>query len=208
MIKLTAQQCFDRACEVYENAKSIVGDLTVAAKEISPEFNGEIAMRQFDLIAQAIMLNIAVMDGKFNELEATFIENITEYSDILAVVNKEMQKKDPEWPEIKWTDIDSLKPENKEKFGVICADTVSRFADEFTFYFSAIDLIDEERDYFEELQVCLFNLITFISAVDEGGFDAEKGATEENIRGLQIMKIIFNDAWEKNLENFKAQLDG
>ena len=42
MIKLTAQQCFDQACIVYENAKSIIGDLTVAAKEISPEFNGEI----------------------------------------------------------------------------------------------------------------------------------------------------------------------
>ncbi len=206
MIKLTAQECFDRACAVYEQAKSIIGDLTVAAKEISPDFNGEIAMRQFDLIAQAIMLNIAVQDGKFDELEKTFIENITEYSDILIVMNKEMQKEDPEWPEFKWTDIDSLKPENKEKLGYICADAVKKFADEFTFFFSAIDLVDEERDYYEELQTCLFHLITFISAVNEGGFDPEKGATEENIRGLGIMKVLFNDAWEKNLEKFKEQL--
>ena len=206
MIKLTAQQCFDQACIVYENAKSIIGDLTVAAKEISPEFNGEIAMRQFDLLAQAIMLNCAVQDGVFNELEATFIENITEYSDILVVVNGEMKKENPEWYDFKWSDIDLLTPENKEKFGYICADVVKRFADEFTFFFSGIDYIDDNRDYFEEIQTCLFNLITFISAVDEGGFDAESGATAENISGLNVMKVLFMDAWEKNLENFKKNL--
>lgn len=206
MIKLTAQECFDRACEVYERAKSIIGDLTVAAKEVSPDFNGEIAMRQFDLIAQAIMLNIAVSDGKFNELERTFIENITEYSDILVVVNRELQKEDPEWPEFKWTDIDQLRTDNKEKFAIICADTVRKYAEEFTFFFSAIDYVDDERDYYSELEECLFHLITFISAVDEGGFDAEKGATEENIRGLGIMKVLFNDTWEKNLAEFESKM--
>ena len=206
MIKLTAQQCFDQACIVYENAKSIIGDLTVAAKEISPEFNGEIAMRQFDLLAQAIMLNCGVQDGKFNELECVFVENLTEYGDLMVLINSEMKLQNSEWIDIKWTDIGQLKTENQDKLGVLAAEIVKKYAQDFTFFFSGIDYVDTGRDYYEELQECLFNMITFVSAVDEGGFDAEKGATEENIRGLTIMKYIFNDTWEENLEKFKAQL--
>ena len=206
MINLTAQQCFDHACQTYERAKAIIADLTAATKEIAEKFNGEIAMRQFDFIAQAIMLNCGVQDGKFNELECVFVKNLTEYGDLLVLVNGEMKAQNPEWIDIKWTDIGQLKTENQDKLGVLAAEIVKKYAEDFTFFFSGIDYVDENRDYYEELQECLFNMITFVSAVDEGGFDAEKGATEENIRGLTIMKYIFNDTWEANLEKFKAQL--
>lgn len=202
MVKLSAQQCYDQACVVYEKAKGIVNDLTKKAQEVEKEFNGDIAMRQFDLIAQAVMLNIAVLDGKFNDLEKTFISNITEYSDILLVVNKAMKESNPEWVDVTWDVIDALTPENKVKFAFICADTVHKFANEFTFFFSIVDYIDEERNYYDELLECLFNLITFISAVDEGGFDPEAGATEENIRGLNVLKVLFADTWGKNLDTF------
>ena len=206
MVKLTAQQCFDHACQSYEMAKGIIADLTAATKEVTDKFNGEIAMRQFDFIAQAIMLNCAVQDGKFNELECVFVDNLTEYGDLLVLVNGEMKAQNPEWIDIKWTDIGQLKTENQDKLGVLAAEIVKKYAEDFTFFFSGIDYVDENRDYFEELQGCLFNMITLISAVDEGGFDAEAGATEENLRGLAIMKYLFNDTWEANLEKFKAQL--
>jgi hypothetical protein len=135
------------------------------------------------------MLSIAVSDGKFNELEKTFIENITQYADLLVVVNSKLKEEDPEWPEFTWDVIDVLTPENKDKFAGICADAIAQYADEFTLFFSVIDYIDDERDYHEELLECLFNLITFISAVDEGGFDPDKGATEENLRGLQFLEV-------------------
>ena len=206
MINLTAQQCFDHACQTYERAKAIIADLTAATKEIAEKFNGEIAMRQFDFIAQAIMLNCGVQDGKFNELECVFVENLTEYGDLMVLINSEMKLQNSEWIDIKWTDIGQLKTENQDKLGVLAAEIVKKYAQDFTFFFSGIDYVDTGRDYYEELQECLFNMITFVSAVDEGGFDAEKGATEENIRGLTIMKYIFNDTWEENLEKFKAQL--
>ena len=206
MINLTAQQCFDHACQTYERAKAIIADLTAATKEIAEKFNGEIAMRQFDFIAQAIMLNCGVQDGKFNELECVFVENLTEYGDLMVLINSEMKLQNSEWIDIKWTDIGQLKTENQDKLGVLAAEIVKKYAEDFTFFFSGIDYVDTGRDYYEELQECLFNMITFVSAVDEGGFDAEKGATEENLRGLTIMKYVFNDTWEENLEKFKAQL--
>ena len=164
MVKLSAQQCYEHACVAYEKAKSIIADLSVKTQEIEKEFNPEIAMRQFDLIAQSVMLSIAVSDGKFNDLEKTFIANITEYSDLLVVVNNKMREENPEWPEFTWDVIDTLTTENKEKFACICADAIAQYANEFTFFFSVIDFIDEERDYHEELLACLFNLITFIPA--------------------------------------------
>ena len=207
MIKLSAQQCYELACADYEKAKSIIADLSAKTKEIQDDFDPEIAMRQFDLIAQAVMLSIAVSDGKFNDLEKTFIENITQYADLLVVVNGKMKEEDPEWPEFTWDVIDVLTPENKDKFAGICADAIAQYADEFTLFFSVIDYIDDERDYHEELLECLFNLITFISAVDEGGFDPDKGATEENLRGLQFLHVLFEENWNKNTEDFIKRLE-
>ncbi len=206
MIKLTAQQCFDYACQAYESAKAIIADLTAATKEVTDKFNGEIAMRQFDFIAQAIMLNCAVQDGKFNELECVFVENLTEYGDLFVVVNSKMKEQNPEWIDMNWNDVGQLKSENQDKLGLLAAEIVKEYADDFTFFFSGIDYVDDNRDYFTELQECLFNMITLISAVDEGGFDADAGATEENLRGLSVMKYLFNDSWEENLNKFKAQL--
>ena len=207
MIKLSAQQCYEHACVAYEKAKSIIADLSVKTREIEKDFNPEIAMRQFDLIAQSVMLSIAVSDGKFNDLEKTFISNITEYADLLVVVNGKMKEEDPEWPEFTWDVIDVLTPENKEKFACVCADTIAEYANEFTLYFSVIDFIDDDRDYHEELLECLFNLITFISAVDEGGFDPDKGATAENLRGLQFLHVLFEENWNKNTEDFVKKLE-
>ena len=207
MVKLSAQQCYELACAEYAKAKSIIADLSAKTQEIQKDFNPEIAMRQFDLIAQSVMLAIAVSDGKFNDLEKTFISNITEYSDLLVVVNGKMKEQDPEWPEFTWDVIDVLTPENKDKFAGICADVIAQYANEFTFFFSIVDFIDDGRDYHEELLGCLFNLITFISAVDEGGFDAEKGATAENIRGLEFLQVLFEENWNKNTEDFIKKLE-
>ncbi len=206
MVKLTPQQCFDLACDKYEQAKGIIADLTVKAKEISDTFNGDIAMRQFDFIVQAILLNLAVEDKEFCELEKVFIKEITEYADILVTVNKIIKEDNADWIDVTWDDIKDLTPENKDKFAAICAGAISKYADEFTYFFSAIDLLDKERDYYEELQECLFHLIMLLDAVDEGGFDPEAGADNEALRALNVMKIIFNDNWEKNLAKFREAL--
>ena len=208
MVKLTAQECFDNACVEYEKAKGIIADLTVKTKEIANTFNGEIAMRQFDFILQAILLNLAVEDKEFCELEKIFIKNITEYADILATVNNDIRKEMPDWIDVNWDDIDKLTPENKNKFAAICAGVIARYADEFTYFFSAVDLIDEERDYFEELQQCLFHIIIMLDAVDEGGFDPEKGADDEALRALGVMQNLFNDNWEKNTAKMREALGG
>ena len=207
MIKLSAQQCYDHACESYQKAKSIIVDLAAKTKEIQKDFDSEVAMRQFDIIAQTVMLSIAVSDGKFNDLEKNFIVNLTEYSDLLVVVNKKMREEDPEWPEFTWDVIDGLTNENKEKFSYICANAIGQYANEFTLFFSIVDLIDEERDYYGELLECLFDLVTFISAVDEGGFDHEKGPTAENIRGLEFLQVLFVDNWKRNIDDFIKHIE-
>lgn len=206
MINLTPQQCFDRACDEYEKAKGIIAELSAKTKEISESFNGDIAMRQFDFILQAILLNIAVQDRDFCELEKVFIKNITEYADILVTVNDSIKKEMPDWVDVTWDVINELTPENKDKFAVICMNVISKYADEFTYFFSAIDLLDEERDYFEELQGCIFHLIALLDAVDEGGIDTEAGADDEALRGLKVMQMLFNNNWEKNTESFKKAL--
>ena len=206
MVKLTPQECFDNACNTYEEAKRIIRDLSNAATEFKSDFSYEIAMKQFDLIVQCILLNLAVQDRDFCELEKVFIKNIVEYTDLLDVVNEIVKSENPEWIDITWDVINELTPENKEKLGLICANVIEKYADQFTYFFSAIDVIDE-RDYLDELRGCIFKLCIMLDAVDEGGFDPDAIVDAEAERGIAIYKAIFQDNWDKNTKYFEDMLN-
>lgn len=206
MVKLTPGECFSRACDAYERAKALIAELTEKTKELAKDFNGEVAMRQFDLIIQAILLNLAVEDGELAPVEISFIENIAEYGSVLDTVNREMKEQSPTWRDMGWGDIASLSPEYQGKFATIVAAVVEKYANEFTYFFSAIDYIDE-KDYERELTYCLFELILMLDAVDEGGYDPDEALDDERLRALSAFEILFKDKWKENTDRFKKAIE-
>ncbi len=203
MINLTPEQCFDYACAEYSNAKSIISDLSETAMKVSENFSYEIAMKQFDMILQAILINIAVDDKDFCAYELAFIKNITDYADVLAIVNANLKKQNAEWVDIEWAHINHLEPENKDKFAIICAAVVSGIADDFTKYFAPIDVIDD-RDFLNELQACIFKISILLASIDEGGIqDLEDGnVPSEQLRGIAIYEKLFRENWQKYMDAF------
>lgn len=203
MINLTPEQCFEIACTEYEKAKGIVGDLSEIAKKVSESFSYEIAMKQFDMILQAILLNIAVEDKDFCALELAFIKNITDYADVLGMVNATLKKQNSEWIDIEWGHINQLNPDNKDKFGVICAAVVANIADDFTKYFAPIDVIDD-RDFLQELQACIFKICILLASIDEGGIQdiVDGKVPSEQLRGIAIYEKLFHDNWKKYMDAF------
>ena len=200
MAKMTPKESFGLACNLYEDAKKTVKDLSDYAKTISPEFSYEIAMRQFDMILQAVLLNVAVQDGKFVNVEAQFIDKITDYADVLVRVNTKIKEENSSWENMTWGDIEYLTEENKDKFGLIVANIVDEIAEDFTQYFAAIDVV-EDRDYLEELQAYIIKISMLLSAVDGDDLD-DDAAKNETYRGFAVYEHLFKNKWEKHMQEF------
>ena len=79
---------FRLACDQYSKAKDLIQELTRYVQIAEKDFSFEKAMQQFDLILQAILLRIAVEDGHFLEEEKQFIEEITDYADLMVVTSQ------------------------------------------------------------------------------------------------------------------------
>ena len=200
MAKMTPKESFGLACNIYEEAKQIVKDLSDYAKKIASEFSYEIAMRQFDMILQAVLLNVAVEDGEFYDIEAQFCDKITDYADVLGRVNAKIKEDEPSWENLDWSDIGALSEDARSKFAIIVASIVDEIAEDFTSYFAAIDVVDE-RDYLEELQACIIKISMLLSAVDGDDLDSED-STNETVRGFAIYNKLFKEKWEKHMQNF------
>ena len=200
MAKMTPKESFGLACNLYEDAKKTITDLSDYAKKIAPEFSYEIAMRQFDMILQAVLLNVAVQDGQFLGIEGQFIDKITDYADVLVKVNAKLKEENDSWENITWNDIGYLTKENMEKFGIIVATVIDEIAEDFTTYFAAIDVVDE-RDYLEELQGYIIKISMLLSAVDGDDLDSEE-STNETYRGFAIYSKLFKEKWEKHMQEF------
>ena len=134
MAKMTPKESFGLACNLYEDAKKIVKDLSDYAKTIASEFSYDIAMRQFDMILQAVLLNVAVEDGQFVNVEAQFIDKITDYADVLVRVNNKIKEDEPSWTNVSWSDIGALSEDARDKFAIIVATIVDEIAEVPTDY--------------------------------------------------------------------------
>ena len=200
MAKMTPKESFGLACNLYEDAKKTVKDLSDYAKTIAPEFSYEIAMRQFDMILQAVLLNVAVQDNQFVNVEAQFIDKITDYADVLVKVNATLKEENPSWIDMTWNDIECLTDENKDKFALIVANVVDGIAEDFTQYFAAIDVV-EDRDYLEELQAYIIKISMLLSAVDGDDLDSD-ASQNETYRGFAVYNHLFKEKWEKHMQAF------
>ena len=200
MAKMTPKESFGLACNLYEDAKKTITDLSDYAKKIASEFSYEIAMRQFDMILQAVLLNVAVQDGQFVNVEAQFIDKITDYADVLVRVNTKLKEHDDSWENMTWGDIGSLSAEARDKFALIVASVVDEVAEDFTTYFAAIDVVDE-RDYLDELQGYIIKISMLLSAVDGDDLDSE-ASDNETYRGVAIYNTLFKEKWEKHMQEF------
>ena len=139
--KEAANRNFSIACSAYDEAKEIIRELTTYVKIASPDFSFEIAMKQFDMILQGILLRTAADDGYFLDEERQFIEKITDYGDIMAYFNKKGKS-------ISWDSFDGLSAEDKKDISLKMAVLLKDMANDFVAPFAIVDAL-LPKDYCE-----------------------------------------------------------
>ena len=201
MAKYTTEEIYRNACTRYEIVKGVVHEMTEIINNASPEsLREESAMTAVDLIIQATLLNVAVTDGQFTEIEKQFIDVLTEYGDVLAFVNNEIKKSTDNWREITWNDIDDLEDEVKKKLGAIVASIVDPYAESFVNVFSALDKLVTERDYLKILRESIEGIIISLSLIDGDNIDSQRVGAESYV-GFSVLEILLVKKWEEKLNN-------
>ena len=180
--KEIAQRNFSAACSLYEEGKGIIQELTGYVQSALPDFSFDIAMRQFDLLLQAILLRVSVEDGYYLEEERLFIEKITDYADIISYYNGKGLN-------INWNTFSGLSDEDRKdltlKMVVYLDEIVTNFVTPFAIVDKALP-----RDYCTDLTNIIGGICMGLAGCDADSKDSEAYRSEGGVAVVLIEKII------------------
>ncbi|MBO5701023.1 MAG: hypothetical protein J6S71_01160 [Clostridia bacterium] len=192
--KELAQKHFDLAYRAYLDAKETVKELTTVVQLAAPNFSFDIAMSQFDLILQGILLRTAVEDGYFLDEERQFIEKITDYADIMSYFNN---KGIP----ISWDLFNQMSDEQRKDISLKMVVLLTELAEGFVTPFAMIDSV-LPKDYCEVLTETM-GIICLALAKCDGDANQSAALKSEGLVAIVLIDKIIKEKWREIEEKTK-----
>lgn len=148
----------DRAEKAYDRAIHLIRSLDESfqaaafQEERGERYDTRVTLYQFDLILQAILLNMALIDGNFHRLERRLILKITDYGDLMGYLRREGS-----FGELSWEGVAHLDEEAQrqllERLPAILERTCNSFVQPLALVDGAVDSIDFLERLERELQI-------------------------------------------------------
>lgn len=179
------------ACESYTESKRLIGEISKVITGIDPTITYEEIRIQYDLILQTVLLNAAIEDGKFEDIELEFVTLLIKYGDILALANEACKKLLPEWKDIRWSNISTLDSVNAKKLAEIVTKIVSAYTDAFVNVLYVIDRANNKVNYLFELTSYTRRILTNLSMIDGDKRDSE------TLTGMKIFNELVTNKCKK-----------
>ena len=179
------------ACESYTESKRLIGEISKVITGIDPSITYEEVRIQYDLILQAVLLNAALEDGKFEDIELEFVTLLIKYGDILALANEACKKLMPEWKDVRWANISALDSTSAKKLAEIVTKIVSAYTDAFVKVFYVIDRANQKVNYLDELTSYTRRILSNLSKIDGDKKDSE------TITGMRIFNELVTNKCKK-----------
>ena len=183
-----AQKNFNVACKIYEEAKALILELTAYIKKAIPSYSYDVAMRQFDLILQGLLLRVAVEDGYYLEEERQFIEKITDYADIMTFYNNA-------GVDVSWQTFDDLSADAAKDLSLKMFSALEGLVDNFV---APLAIVDEAlpKDYCMELCQLIGGISIALALCDADREGSEAFESEAHVAVVLVEKMIM-EKWEK-----------
>lgn len=186
--KEAANRNFSLACRTYDEAKEVIRELTTYVQAASPDFSFEIAMKQFDMILQGILLRTAADDGYFLDEERQFIEKITDYGDIMSYFNK---KGIP----ISWDSFEGLSVEDQKDISLKMVVLLKEMANDFVTPFAIVDAL-LPKDYCEIITEKIGIIGLSLAACDGDADDSSDFKKEAGVVYVLVNNMI-KEKWQE-----------
>ena len=194
MAKYTPEQIFKLACAAYDDAKKLIEEMSDIAKQAIENFPVDASMGQYDLILQACLLNAGISDGSFDSVEKQFIDKITDYCDIMLLINSKLKNEVENWVDINWDHICSLEEETRKKLVAISVSIVEKQTESLIKLFAFIDREAKDRDFISELRTITTKIIVTFALIDGDEIESEK-VKNEMLHALAVFEYIVGQKW-------------
>lgn len=181
---MNTQELFDNAAMRYNDARNLIGEMGAYVLKSNPQFKIVDVFCEFDIIIQYILLEIALADGKFLEIEGEFIDKITDTYDILYLFNNNDSGKN--WS---YAGANMVFPHIR-----YVIHKVEELADghlrDFAKFFAAVDSEMSNKDYMSELIACVKDIAVAFILCDGNGDQNEVKTAVQVVKQCLIQPLL------------------
>ena len=176
MIMGQAQQHFDLAAQSYTEAIQLIRAMDEAFQQVSyaqePEkrYDTRYTLYRFDLILQGILVQQALSDGVFDDLEQQFVSKITEYGDLMDYLRRYSGGQ----IDLTWAQLGALDRETQMLLVEHIPTILSTLCDHFVAPMAAIDATLIDLDVLSQLGDKILDIAAQLSQMD-GQVDEQEG---------------------------------
>ena len=178
---------FKLARKHYNIAKSLIEELSALVQAEQADFLFEEAMRKFDLILQSTLLRTAVEDGCFISEEQQFIENLTDYADLMTFLSHNTDI------EVSWDSFSSLDNEKQKDLALDIFVILDDLVNDFMLPFASI-AATLPKDYCEEITTAMTKISACLAGCDGDDIDSEN-FRNETIIAFTLIKKSIKEKW-------------
>ncbi len=180
---MNTDQKLEDALKAYRQAEELLRAMDAyIASGSGGKSSAEDILGRFDLLLQAILLHIALADGKFDASEKEFITRICRRGDILLYLSSQTAGR----ISLSWNDIERLSFQTAQRLlSLIDSLLKENVCDEFVRPLAECDCLDKDRDEHE----MLCTLIAFISA-RLSGIDGDADTNEQQAFVQSVTELI------------------
>lgn len=178
-----AQELFDRAVKSYNEAIQLLKAMDQSFQEVvfknqpDKRYDTRITFAQFDMILQAVLLNMAVSDGEFDRLEQQFVEKITDYGDLLTYIKQDSKGQ----LDLTWAQVANLSPSTQQKLVQMLPAILDNLCDSFVKPLALVDKAIDTVDFMRKLEGYIAEISVFLSYVDGNSDEGEENASCEMV---------------------------
>lgn len=161
-------ELFARAEGAYDRAIALIRSMdetfqrAAFREEGQARYDTRITLYQFDLILQAILLNMALIDGNFHRLERRLIQRITDYGDLTVYLRREGSF----GPELSWDSLAALAAPEQRRLLEQLPDVLEQTCRSFVQPLALVDASERSVDFLEQLEGELGEIAGSLSDVD------------------------------------------
>lgn len=203
-ISMSAREAFNYACAKYEEAKDLIKELSVWTKTMVKDFSVEKALWHYDLFLQCILLRVALKDGVFIENEKVFIEKITDYADLMSLINSIMKDKYLSWRDVDWDDLVQMSQEARVKISDLATLIMKDSAESFVTPFAIIDAATP-REYIDELRDITMAIVVGLAFVD-GDSSKSEDFDAETQEGADWFGTVIFQRWKEIKDKYGKEI--
>lgn len=192
----TSRDLINIALKRHEHCEHLIAEMVKEVNKTDSAYTFAIAMREFEMVLQTVLIKSAVADGELEGFEEFFIQNIIEYADMIESINSELMDFSPDWVEISWEDFYDMPQEDKEMIANVAFKIASGYAQELVSELAKVDKAIKEKNYLEMLNEDVIAIVLAFAGVDGDSIEGTS-AEQETLEGLSVYNELINLKWSE-----------